>query len=66
MRVQGNPETHRKAMLEDEEAGKPGDSPEAPLKDAGFEETRRTIAGRAGRCRIQGDLKTHREAMQES
>jgi hypothetical protein len=31
---------------------------QAALKDAGFEETRRTIAGRAGRCRIQGDLKT--------
>jgi hypothetical protein len=31
---------------------------QAALKDAGFEETRRTIAGRAGRCRIQGDLRT--------
>ena len=36
-----------------------------PLKDAGLEETRGTIAGTAGRSRNRGDLETHREALLE-
>jgi len=57
MRKRGNPTTHRKAKLKSRERGNLEIRREAALKDAEFEETRRPIAGRAGRCRIQGDLK---------
>jgi len=58
MRKRGNPGTHRKAKPESRKQGNLEIRPEATLKDGEREETRRTIAGRAGRCRIQGDLKT--------
>jgi hypothetical protein len=37
----------------------------APPKDARFEETRRSIAGAAGRCRIRGNPEPHQEALLE-
>jgi hypothetical protein len=40
--------------------------PPVPLKDAGLEETRRTIAGTAGRSRNRGDPGNHREARPEA
>jgi hypothetical protein len=41
-------------------------TPSAPLKNAGFEETRRTIAGTAGRSRNRGNPGTDREAKLEA
>jgi hypothetical protein len=44
-----------------EDSGRPEDSPSGSLKDAKFEETRSSIAGQVGRCRMQGNLFPHRK-----
>jgi hypothetical protein len=51
-RIRGDPEAHRQAMLEERGLGATRSfTPPGPLKDAGLEETRGTIAGKAGRFR---------------
>jgi hypothetical protein len=45
-----------------EDSGRPGVSSPVALKDARFEATRKSIAGKAGRCRSRGNPGTHREA----
>jgi len=46
-RERGNPGTHRKALLEEQAQGRLGASPPVAPKDARFEATRRSIAGKA-------------------
>jgi hypothetical protein len=62
MRVTGQPGATSEAELDSEETGKPETSPTGPLKDARVEETRSSIAGQVGGCRIRGNPETHREA----
>jgi hypothetical protein len=74
-RIWGNPETHRRYSRKMQESGQPDDSSSVLLeerrfgatwkfgsgmpKDARFEETRRSIAGSAGRCRSRGHSEPH-------
>jgi hypothetical protein len=75
--ARGNPRTHRRQCRKMRcagnracikrrrgrgDAGKPGDSFDAMLKDGRFEAPRSSIAGTAERCAPPGNSRTHREA----
>src|SRR5208337_1737099 len=61
-RERGNPEPHRKVLLEEQAQGQPGASPPVTPKDARFEATRRSIAGKVRRGRFRGDSGLDRRA----
>jgi len=53
-RPRGNPKPHRRRSWRSGEPGQPGPSPPAPLKDARFGATRKSIAGTAERTYTAG------------
>jgi hypothetical protein len=57
MQVSGQPGNWSSAIPKDRSTGQPGNGHSAPPKDVGFESPRRSIAGKAGRCRKRGNLK---------
>jgi hypothetical protein len=66
MRDLGRPKASSEAGREERGRGATrGFARPAPLKDARFGETRRSIADIAGRCRTRGDSRPHRKAARE-
>ena len=66
MRDLGRPKDSSEAGQEERGRGATrGFARPAPLKDARFGVTRRSIAGRAGRCGARGDSRPHRKAARE-
>ena len=57
--TRGDPKPHRKRHWSSEDSGQPENSHPGQLKDARFEETRRSIAGTAERCRMRGNSNPH-------